>query len=303
MEQKYTDDTFLAKWLNEELTEEEKIAFEKTTEFQDYSRIIDNMERFEAPTFASDKVFEKIQNKTQKKTKVRNLFPSWIAGVAASVAVIFGLFHFLNSDTVYQTSYGEQLAVVLPDGSEVTLNAMSTLTLDEDDWSKGKRNLTLDGEGYFKVQKGSKFSVETTSGIVSVLGTQFNVKKTDKIFEVRCFEGKVSVVNKKDSEILTPGKGYRKLENEVAIKLNFEDSSPVWISGESVFEGIPLEIIFKELEVQYKVTFDTKEIDMKQLFSGGFTNKNLELALQTVCLPMQLKFELKENNRIVIKNK
>lgn len=303
MKQKYTDDTFLARWLNKELTEEEQLAFEKTPEFNEYTKIIGKMEQFEAPIFDTNKVFEGIKNKTQKKAKVRKLIPNWVSAVAASVAIIFGIFFFLDSDTTYETSYGEQLAVVLPDGSEVMLNAKSILSLDEEDWKEGNRNLSLEGEGYFKVQKGSKFSVETSSGTVSVLGTQFNVKKLDKLFEVRCFEGKVSVVNTTDSEILTPGKGYRKLTNKTSVKINFEDISPSWISGESVFEATSLDIIFKELEVQYNVSFDLNKIDTNQLYSGGFTNKNLEVALQTVCLPMQLKYKIEDNTKIIVTNK
>jgi ferric-dicitrate binding protein FerR (iron transport regulator) len=303
MEQKYTEDTFLAKWLNEELTKEEKIAFEKTPEFKDYQKIIDKMEQFEAPEFASEKVFDKISKHTQKETKVRKLIPNWVSAVAASVAILFGIFFFMDSDTTYETSYGEQLAVVLPDGSKVQLNAKSTLSFDEDDWSEGKRNLSLEGEGYFKVEKGSKFSVETASGTVSVLGTQFNVKKSDKLFEVRCFEGKVSVVNSSDSTILTHGKGYRKVGNQNSVDLNFEDEIPSWISGESVFDATPLKFIFKELEIQYNVTFEFENIDVNQLFSGGFTNENLEVALQTVCLPMQLKFEIIEGTKVIVKRK
>ena len=96
MEQKYTDDTFLARWLNKELTEEEQIAFEKTPEFNEYTKSIGKMEQFKAPIFDTNKVFEGIQNKTQKKAKVRKLIPNWVSAVAASVAIIFGIFFFLE---------------------------------------------------------------------------------------------------------------------------------------------------------------------------------------------------------------
>ena len=36
MEQKYTDDTFLARWLNKDLNKEELIAFEKTKEYKEH---------------------------------------------------------------------------------------------------------------------------------------------------------------------------------------------------------------------------------------------------------------------------
>ena len=61
MEQKYTDDTFLAKWLNKDLTEEERIAFEKTSAYKEYAKIIEKMELFEAPVFDKEGTFEKIK--------------------------------------------------------------------------------------------------------------------------------------------------------------------------------------------------------------------------------------------------
>jgi ferric-dicitrate binding protein FerR (iron transport regulator) len=51
--------------------------------------------------------------------------------------------------------------------------------------------LTLE-EAYFQVKKGQTFSVNTTDGVVKVLGTHFNVKQRKNYFEVNCFEGLVS---------------------------------------------------------------------------------------------------------------
>lgn len=303
MEQKYTDDTFLAKWLNKDLSEEERIAFEKTTAFKDYSKIIKKMERFEAPVFNESAVLEKIKNKTAAKQKVRRLIPNWAISVAASVALVFGIFHFMNNDTVYETSFGEQLAVVLPDGSTVQLNAKSTLSFDAEEWKEGTRNLKLDGEGYFKVQKGSKFTVETTSGAVSVLGTQFNVKHAKDYFEVKCFEGKVSVVNKTDSAILTAGIGYRKIIGNSSEETRFETSGPSWVSGETSFVEVPLKHVLEELKKQYQVNIDINNIDVNQLFTGSFTNKNKEVALQTICAPMQLNFKIKNEKTITLSKK
>ena len=72
-----------------------------------------------------------------------------------------------------------------------------------------KRDLTLEGEAYFKVQKGQTFSVNTTDGVVKVLGTHFNVKQRNNYFEVNCYEGLVSVTYNNETVKLPPGKTFR----------------------------------------------------------------------------------------------
>lgn len=304
MEQKYTDDTFLARWLNKDLSEEERIAFEKTEDFKEYARIVEKMELFQAPSFNKEKVLESIQKKlSTPKQKVKKMIPSWSYAVAASIALLFGVFYFVDKETVYETSYGEQLAIVLPDGSEVQLNAKSKLTLNKEDWEEGKRNLNLNGEGYFKVQKGSKFTVMTELGSVSVLGTQFNVKRTQEYFNVKCFEGKVGVKTKTDDAILTPGKGFVQINGEKAKSVSFEAVSPAWISGETTFKSTPLKYVLKELEKQYEITFDTKNVNLNLLFSGSFTNKNKEIALQTVFIPLQIVYTTSNSGKITLSEK
>ena len=303
MEQNYTDDTFLARWLNNDLNEEEKVAFEKTKAFQEYSKIIEKTALFEAPEFDQKSVFNAIQNKLQNKQKVRKLFPNWAYAVAASVAVLLGVYFMMPSETIYETNYGEQLAVVLPDGSKVQLNAKSTLTLDEEDWKEGQRNLTLEGEGYFVVEKGSKFTVNTKMGSVSVLGTQFNVKKTQQFFDVKCYEGKVSVVSENQNTILIPGNGFQRIEGTKGKNTTFKETSPSWVSGESTFEKAPLHVVISELEKQYKITIDHSAIDVNQLYSGSFTYKNKEIALQTVFIPLQITYVVGESGNIKLSEK
>jgi ferric-dicitrate binding protein FerR (iron transport regulator) len=303
MEQKYTDDTFLARWLHKDLSEGERIAFEKTEEYKEYSRIVEKMELFQAPNFDKEVIFKAIQNKIKPEQKTRKLIPNWAYSVAASIALLFGIFYFVDKDTVYQTTYGEQLALVLPDGSQVQLNAKSKLTLNLKEWKEGNRNLTLNGEGYFKVQKGSKFTVATELGSVSVLGTQFNVKRTQGYFDVKCFEGKVRVKSVTEETILTPGKGYFKIKGQVGKQTNFTTGAPAWVSGESTFESTPLKYVIKELEKQYNIVVEPELVNQNQLFSGSFTNKNKEIALQTVFIPLQIVYSISESGKITLSEK
>lgn len=303
MEQKYTDDTFLAKWLNRDLTKEERIIFEKTQEFKEYEKIIDKMELFQAPEFDKEATFKAIQDKLKPQQKVRKMIPSWTYACAASIALLLSVFYFVAKDTVYETSYGEQLAVVLPDGSEVQLNAKSKLTLSKKEWEEGNRNLTLNGEGYFIVQKGSKFTVATEIGAVSVLGTQFNVKRTQGFFDVKCFEGKVSVKSASNEAVLTPGKGYFKIKGQLGNGTTFAAVAPAWISGESTFKSTPLKYVLLELEKQFNVTIDSEKVNQNQLFSGSFTNKNKEIAFQSVFIPLRITYSKSDSGKIELSEK
>ena len=295
MKNEHTDDTFLSRWLHNDLTDEELVSFKKTNAYKEYQKIIDATQNFNAPGFNKEKVLEKITQKTSNK-KVKKLIPNWMFAAAASIALLFGTVYYLTGTSQsFSTSYGEQLALVLPDGSEVLLNSKSTLTYKKSDWFDGERTLELSGEGYFKVKKGSTFSVQSTNGKVSVLGTQFNVKTNPSYFEVLCYEGRVQVQNKEETAILTQGLSFRKIENNLTEKGVFTNTKPNWLNGESSFNNSPLKFVLEELEKQYQVKIDATNFDTTILYTGTFTNTNLNLALQTICVPLSIQFEIIED--------
>ena len=295
MKNEHTDDTFLSRWLNNNLTNDELVSFKKTKEYIEYQKIIDATQKFNTPNFNKEAVLEKIKQKTSDK-KVRKLIPNWIYAAAASIVLLLSTVYFLtNSNEIHTTSFGEQLAVVLPDGSEVLLNSKSSISYKKSDWFNGDRILELKGEGFFKVKKGSKFSVHSENGSVSVLGTQFNVRTTPSYFEVLCYEGKVAVKNEEETTILTKGLSFRKIARNTSEKGNFTQTKPSWLAGESNFDNTPLKFVLKELEKQYQIKITSSEVDLNMLFTGAFTNKNLNLALQTICTPLSIQFKIIEN--------
>lgn len=91
------------------------------------------------------------------------------------------------------TSHGETKALLLPDGTEVMLNAESRLAYPEH-FGKGKRVVQLFGEAFFKVKKDESHPFVVKSGKVNttVLGTQFDVKNYgSELPTVVLVEGKV----------------------------------------------------------------------------------------------------------------
>ena len=73
-------------------------------------------------------------------------------------------------------------------------------------------------------------------------------------------------------------------------------------NGEFTFEDAPLNSVFMEIERQFNVKFASLKFSNKY-FTGGFTNKNLVEALDIVCIPMGLTYEIGSNSKIIVREK
>ncbi len=273
--------------------------------FQKINKTLDVISELEAPldnTLLNIKknIQQNAVKETPKKKNVINLYSKWAVSIAAMFVLFFGIKNYFgNTDVNIYTNYGEQKTVALLDGSEVILNAKSTITYNKSSW-KNKRELFLDGEAYFKVTKGSTFTVNTKNGSVTVLGTHFNVNSKDNYFNVICYEGKVKVVEGNRTSILTPGKGISTL-NSKHKTIEIVNTSPNWIDGESEFNNVPLKLVMDELEKQFHITFDRSAIDETKNFTGSFDNKKLKTALASVFKPMQIKYKI-VGKKIILSN-
>lgn len=294
-------DTFLARWLNNELTPKELSEFEKSSDYLLYKRIAEKSLEFSAPDYNGKEIFNNINRKvsSKKEGKVRSLVKRFSYLTAASVILTLGILFFAETTTDYITNIGEKLAVVLPDNSKVLLNANTKISYDESRWDE-HRIVKLDGEAYFEVEKGSTFTVESPNGQVSVLGTKFNIRTNEGFFEVICYEGKVEAKTKKHSGILTKGNAYRKQEGILPERWNSTHNEPTWKTGESSFKSVPLKQVIKALESQYNVTFDLSNINSEDRFTGSFTHHNLKTALQTVFVPMKIGVTFSGNKTVVL---
>ena len=163
------------------------------------------------------------------------------------------------------------------------------LSYNKNKWKK-VRNVNLDGEAFFKVEKGSTFNVITKSGLVTVYGTEFNVKQRDHFFEVICFEGSVGVTYNNKTTTLKPGEEFLVLNNNITSKDKTIRKSPSWVNNISQFKSLPFKQVLLEFERQYDVTIDYKNINTNRLFTGSFTHNNINVALKSITLPMGLTY-------------
>jgi len=288
---------YIAKWLNNELTEDEVKKFVSEEEFRIYKKIISASTTLQAPAFNKQKTLDSLKDKKQQP-KVKKLNFQLAYKVAASVAIIAMAFYFFSTKTtVYATQFAEKTSFELPDNSKVNLNADSKITFKEKNW-KNSRNLNLQGEAFFSVKKGSKFTVNTKLGSVSVLGTKFNVIVRDNYFQVTCYRGLVSAKYKNKTIKVPAGTSFKVNNNQSGKTFAISDSLPSWIKNFSSFKSMPYHFVIEELERQYKIKIAYNPNLANTLFTGNFTHTNLTTALKAVTVPLNLTFKTVSDHKV-----
>ncbi|VAW14939.1 Putative anti-sigma factor [hydrothermal vent metagenome] len=294
-------ENYLAKWLNNDLSEAELVEFKKSDEYASYQRITDVSSTLKAPDFDVEAALMAVNNKrTLQDSKVVQLHPfKKFLRIAAAVAVLMiGSYFYVNSlDENIATQYEESKQITLPDNSEVVLNADSRITYSERKWD-ANRNITLNGEAFFKVAKGKRFTVATETGTVTVLGTQFNVENRKGFFEVTCFEGLVSVSYNGKETKLPAGNSFIAVNGKIVTAKTPNMTQPSWLNDESSFKSIPLKYVLDEFQRQHNILVETNNIDTDQLFTGTFSNTNADLALKSISMPSKIKFKF-EGNKVL----
>lgn len=288
----------IQKWLNNELTPQEKEIFDALEDAGFLTEIAQEAKRFAPKKVAPS--FESLEGRLEQEAEKKNNGLKWLPRIAAIFIIGLGLFYFLNADDTITTStqLAENTDLSLPDKSKVALNEASTISYDPENWDTD-RQLSLKGEAFFEVEKGQRFTVETDYGSVSVLGTEFNVTARDSIFEVVCYEGLVQVKYKGKLTKLPAGKSLvvkngKVREEEIALR------KPQWLNQLSVFENASLSQVIVELEKQYSISVTTDNVgEMK--FTGAFENTNLENALTAITQTLGLRYTI-NGDQVIISN-
>ena len=232
-------------------------------------------------------------------TGPRLVFRTWLPyAAAASIALLlFFLFNHPSKNIVVEN--GDQMALVLPDGSRVLANAGSSLEYRPGKWGR-ERLIHLTGEAFFEVKKGKPFIVETKQGTVEVLGTRFNVQARANAFKVDCLSGKVRVTNRsKINRILTAGLSTSQSENGLLSAAEPLDTSLIgaWREGRFFFADVTLQEVLEEIERQFDIKVQTSPEILARRTTTFFEKDNLDSALYKVCWPMQL--EARRKGKIV----
>ncbi|MEO0046600.1 MAG: hypothetical protein RL705_1791 [Bacteroidota bacterium] len=295
-----SNDTYLSDWLADKVTDEQLKQLVSAEDFDAFQKIKNTLNGFEINSPNLEQNFsaikQKLAEKNQSKPKVISLWR--YVSIAACLLLMFGVYHFFIAQNQITTGFGKSEMITLADNSKVSLNAKSTLKYSN--VFEYKRTLQLDGEAFFEVEKGSPFTVETALGNVRVLGTKFNVIAIQDFFEVMCYEGKVQVTQNEKSAILTQGESVRFYHGTVENWSTETTLKPTWIIGESSFSKVPMRYVIEQFKKQYNVEVEYPKTIENIKFTGTFTHKEPTVALQTICLPLHLKFGKDQTGKIII---
>ncbi len=252
--------------------------------------------------------------KTEKPARNKTISLSW-AKYAAILFVVLGTTwgiykttqHSIPriSYTLIEVKSGQHKTVKLPDGSTVTLNACTRLTIPNKFTGK-ERRIQLDGEAYFSVVPdiNMPFIVETSDMNVQVLGTSFNVKaySEDDQYSICVESGKVQL-NLENANIRLTA------DEQVIVDKNNGDfmkqEEPVtrvlsWRNNGLYFNRTPLRSVLHELYRIYGQRVElSADVDGSIQIFGGHDNKSFESILNSICYATGLNYK-KENDRLVI---
>jgi transmembrane sensor len=215
----------------------------------------------------------------------------------------------INSTIAYNTistPRGGQYQVVLPDGTQVWLNAASSLKYPVQ-FKGDERHVILNGEAYFEVAKNRNmpFTIAANSINIKVLGTHFNVMAyTDETFvKTTLLEGSVLLNNSTNNAQLVPGQQANVENSGGRFSVNYinTDDAVSWKNGYFAFRRENMISIMKKVARWYDVDVIYQDDVSRVSFGGSISrSKNIEELLSKIELTGSVHFKI-EGRRVTVK--
>lgn len=196
------------------------------------------------------------------------------------------------TELVYETGIGQQTQAALKDGSTITLNTQSRISVQ---FSERERSIYLTaGEAHFDVEKDASrpFTVYVAGGSVRAVGTAFNVRLLNGRADIIVAEGVVEVEAKhlpspsagattanapapeKQHAILTEGGSARISEQTVEattqIPARAITNKLAWRHGKWIFEGETLAAVIAEVNRYTDRRIEIVDPHIGSLRVGGY---------------------------------
>ncbi|UFH56145.1 FecR family protein [Spirosoma sp. KNUC1025] len=205
------------------------------------------------------------------------------------------------------TPNGGQFQIQLPDGTNVWLNAASSLRFPTT-FSGAERKVTITGEVYFEVAKDAKkpFRVQVQDMDVTVLGTHFNVMAYpgEKVIRTTLLEGKVMVKQAGRVVSLSPGQQARLVQDRSSLNVVDEvdtDEEMAWKNGLFQFSDASLDDVMRQVARWYDVEVVYEGSTPTGHFTGKLSrNTNLSKMLQIFTLS-DIRYRIEGKKLIVMR--
>lgn len=198
-----------------------------------------------------------------------------------------------HGKTVYNTIViprGGEYQVVLPDGTHVWLNAVSTLKFPTA-FTGSTRRVELTGEAYFEVAADSRrpFEVHSGSQTVRVLGTRFNVMayEDEGVVRTTLLAGSVRVSSASGQVVLHPGQqaSLAPASGDIRVSPANGEDAVAWKNGLFQFDEADLQTIMRQISRWYDVEVSYDGPVSTRKFTGTMSrNVSLDHVLKVLAL-------------------
>ncbi|MEX6687206.1 FecR domain-containing protein [Danxiaibacter flavus] len=249
---------------------------------------------------------------TRKITHGRRLsWQLWSAAAALLAVVAIPMYVLMKgkeaSTLNLVASDTEVKHVILPDSSEVVLNAGSSVSYN--DFGSGKtREVYLRGNAFFKVRKDKahkEFVVHANDVSITVLGTQFNVNVRSAAVEVALTQGKVRLSLKNHNEAstnLVPGERavLDTLHNTISKSAMNNEQYAAWTQGKWIFSQTSLQDVANLLHEYYGVNTVFKNDNRRLLkITAVIPVSDLQTLTGVIAKTLQITIS-QTNNQLII---
>ena len=315
-------DKLLDKFISgKRLTEDEFILLDKLLNNLNYRQeLIQYLEKSwqNSESEPVDLKFEQIRAKIRTasiQSKMKRLFIVFSKAAAILfIPILAAALYFYTNQSFSEelltlsTQKGERTNVILPDGSKVWLNVDTKLSYPIN-YGKKSRDLELEGEAYFEVEKNEELPFEITAGNVTTkaLGTRFVISAYPESSEVKSslVEGSVEVEFKNKFTLLNPGQQLVVTKNKpgFVVKTFDEEYELGWKNNQLVFRLTPFDNVITELEKWYDVNIDYNPASFKsETLTVRFEQyETLENVLKVISKATGFKYSVENKNIKIIK--
>jgi ferric-dicitrate binding protein FerR (iron transport regulator) len=203
------------------------------------------------------------------------------------------------------TPRGGQYQLTLADGSQVWLNAESSITYPTA-FNGNDRKVSITGEAYFEVAKDKKkpFRVDIGPATIEVLGTHFNMNtyKDEQTNKTTLLEGSVRIKTVHTSLTLRPGQQgqYNPRTNNLSLAVHPDvEQAVAWKNGVFNFNNVKLEEAMRQIARWYDVQVVYEKTIPATTF-GGKMGRDLKLSQVLKLLgEMGIQFRIEGKKLIV----
>ena len=284
--------TQINNWANESAENQEELELLRAI-WQDVGSV-----RIEPAEVDTNKAFANVLAKKKAHEQTvpsRSFWNAWKVAAVVLLAVS-ALLMMIQEDNDVQLVAESITKVSLSDSTKVTVNEGSTLVYQKK-FNTAVRKVSLSGEAFFDVARNEEkpFVVQVGEVTVTVLGTSFNIKESEKSVNVAVSTGRVEVKSAFGTEILSAGEQVTvNLDEKELTTANNSTSGTeqYWFSKKLIFAGSDMSNVLEDLESTYQVRINVKnEAILNCKLQATFEDQSIDEILEIISLSQGLTVE------------